>query len=164
MLSLKEKLQTLESHVQNEDQRLDASMKSLEIYTNQEIQALQKTIIKRFKIIEDYWSWWTGKEGTGQDSRLPVAVRDDLPKVLAFYPIIYSDKASSSKGPKRSIKGRRIPMRMNDLKEIKQADVTYRLQSAFFREMIKTWSSSINVTWLDSVSFSSPGLWTSINV
>ena len=52
VLSLMEKLQTLESHVQNEDQRLGASMKSLEIYTGQEIQALQKTIIKRFEIIE----------------------------------------------------------------------------------------------------------------
>ena len=47
MLSLKEKLQALESHVQNEDQRQGASMKSLEIYTGQEIQALQKTIIKK---------------------------------------------------------------------------------------------------------------------
>ena len=45
MLSLKENIQTLESQVQNEDQRLDASMKSLEIYTYQEIQALQKTMI-----------------------------------------------------------------------------------------------------------------------
>ena len=39
MLSLKEKIQTLESQVQNEDQRLGASIKSLEIYTGQEIQA-----------------------------------------------------------------------------------------------------------------------------
>ena len=53
MLSLKEKLQTLESHVQNEDQRLCASLKSLEIYTGWEIQALQKTIAKRFEIIEE---------------------------------------------------------------------------------------------------------------
>ena len=51
MLSLKEKLQALESHVQNEDQRLGASMKSLESYPGQEIQALQKTIIKRFEIM-----------------------------------------------------------------------------------------------------------------
>ena len=53
MLSLKEKLQTLESHVQNEDQRLGASVKSLEIYTGQEIRALQKTVVKRFKAIEE---------------------------------------------------------------------------------------------------------------
>ena len=42
MLSLKEKLNTLESHVQNEDQGLGASMKSLNKYTGQEIQILQK--------------------------------------------------------------------------------------------------------------------------
>ena len=33
MLSLKEKLQTLESYVKNEEQKLCFSMKSLEIYT-----------------------------------------------------------------------------------------------------------------------------------
>ena len=56
-ISLKEKLQSLESHVQNASQRLGASKKSLEIYTGQKIQALQKTMIKRFEIIEkNYWS------------------------------------------------------------------------------------------------------------
>ena len=53
MLSLKEKLQTLESHVQNENQRLCASIKLPEIYTCQEIQALQKTIITRFEMMEE---------------------------------------------------------------------------------------------------------------
>ena len=53
MLSLKEKLQTLESHVQNEDQRLGTSVKSLEIYTGQETQSSQKTVVKRFEMIEE---------------------------------------------------------------------------------------------------------------
>ena len=53
MLSLKEKLYSFESHVQNEEQMLDGSMKSLEIYTGQEIQALPKTIVKRFEKIEE---------------------------------------------------------------------------------------------------------------
>ena len=39
-----EKFNTLELHVQNEDQKLFDSMKSLEIFTGQEIQALQKTV------------------------------------------------------------------------------------------------------------------------
>ena len=42
MLSLKKKLHTMESHVQNEDQRLSASMRSLVISTGPEIQALKK--------------------------------------------------------------------------------------------------------------------------
>ena len=44
---------------------------------------------------------------------------------------------------------------MNDLKEIKQVVVTYGLHSAYVREMIKTWASSIKVTphaWLQLVS------------
>ena len=139
VLSLKEKLHTLESHVQNEDQRLGASMKSLEIYTGQEIQALQKTVVKRFETIEEIiGADEHGKKAQRQDSTLPVAVRDDLPRVLASYPVIYSDKASSSKGPKGSKEGRWIPIGMNDLKEIKQAVVTYGLHSTFLREMVKT--------------------------
>ena len=85
---------------------------------------------------------------------MPEAVRDDLPRVLASYPVIYSNKASSSKGPKGSKEGRWIPKEMNDLKEIKQVVVIYSLHSTFAREMIKTWSSSITAI---PVSFGSPG-------
>ena len=44
---------------------------------------------------------------------------------------------------------------MKDLKEINQAIVTYGLHSAFVREMIKTWASSIKAMphdWLKLVS------------
>ena len=34
------------------DQRLNDSMKALELYAGQEIQALQKTVVKRFEMIE----------------------------------------------------------------------------------------------------------------
>ena len=94
-------------------------MKSLEIYTGQEIQTLQKTVVKRFKMIEGIiGANEQGKKAQGQDSTSPVAVRDDLPRVLASYPVIYSDKAPSSKCPKGSKEGRWIPIGMNDLKEI----------------------------------------------
>ena len=36
--------------MQNEDQSLGTSMKSLEIYTGQKIQTLKDTILKRFEI------------------------------------------------------------------------------------------------------------------
>ena len=49
VLSLKEKLHILESHVQNEDQRLGTLMKSLEMHTGQEIQDLQKISVNRFE-------------------------------------------------------------------------------------------------------------------
>ena len=39
--------------MQNENQKLIDLMKSLEIFTDQEIQALQKTVIKRFGSIEE---------------------------------------------------------------------------------------------------------------
>ena len=43
----------MESHVQNEGQRLGASLKSLGIYIGQEILALQKAVVKRFESIEE---------------------------------------------------------------------------------------------------------------
>ena len=82
MLSLKKKLQTLESHVQNEDQRLGASMKSLEIYNGQKILALQKTVVKRFEMTEKIIEAdEQGKKVQGQDLTSLVAVRDGLPLV-----------------------------------------------------------------------------------
>ena len=52
-LSLMEEFPTLESYVQNEDQRLHELMKLLEIFTGQEIRALRKTVVKRFEMIEE---------------------------------------------------------------------------------------------------------------
>ena len=121
-------------------------MKSLEIYTDQEIQALQKTVVKRFEMIKEIiGAHEQGKKAQGQDLTLPVAVRDDLLRVLASYHVIYSDKASSSKCPKGSKESRWIPIGMNDLKKIKQAVKIYGFHSAFVREMIKTWPFSIKV-------------------
>ena len=97
------------------------------------------TIVKRSETIEEIiGADEQGKKLKGQDSSLPVAVRDNLPRVLASYPVIYSDKASSSKDPKEYKEGRWIPIGMNDLKVIKQVVITYGLHSTFVREMIKT--------------------------
>ena len=52
-MSLMEKFNVLESHVQNETQKLFDLMKSLEIFTGQEIRDLQKTAIKRFELTEE---------------------------------------------------------------------------------------------------------------
>ena len=70
-------------------------MKSLVIYTGQEIQALQKTVIKRFEIIEEIiGADKHGKKAQGQVAISPVAVRTGLLMVLESYPVSYSDKVS----------------------------------------------------------------------
>ena len=79
-----------------------------------------------------------GKKVQRQDLTLPIPVRNDLPGVLDSYPVIYSEKASSSKCPKEFKEGRWIPIGMNDLKEIKQAVLSYDLHSTFVTEMVKT--------------------------
>ena len=72
-----------------------------------------------------------------------MAVRTGSPRVLASYPVIYSDKASTSKGSKGAKKGRWTPIGMNDLKEIEQAKVNYGLHSVFVKEMIRTWDANV---------------------
>ena len=75
--------------------------------------------------------------------------------VLASYPVITSEKASSSKCPKGFKKCRWKPIGMKDLKEIKQAVVSYDICSPFVREMVKIWASWNNATphdWLWFVS------------
>ena len=62
-------------------------MKTLEIFTGQEIQNLQKTAIKRFESIEELVR--TDKQGEevwAKDLALPVPlrVRDDLSRVFAI--------------------------------------------------------------------------------
>ena len=97
------------------------------------------------------------KKAPRQDATSPVAVRTGSPRVLASYPVIYSDKASTSKGSKGAKEGRWMPIGLNDLKEIKQAAVTYDLHSTFVKEMIKTWASNVRATTIIFLSVSSSG-------
>ena len=63
----------MESHVQNDNQKLIDLMKSLEIYTGQESQALQKIVIKRFESIEELVRTdKQGKEVQANNLELPV--------------------------------------------------------------------------------------------
>ena len=47
-----------------------------------------------------------GRKEQGQDATSPVAVRTGLPRALASYSELYSDKASGSKGQRGSKEGR----------------------------------------------------------
>ena len=73
----------------------------------------------------------------------PLAVRTGLPRILATYPVIYSDKVSASKDSKGAKEGRWTLVGMNVLKEIKHAIITYGLQPTFVKEMIRTWASNV---------------------
>ena len=73
----------------------------------------------------------------------PLAVRTGLPRILATYPVIYSDKVSASKDSKGAKEGRWMLVGMNVLKEIKHAIITYGLQPTFVKEMIRTWASNV---------------------
>ena len=111
-------------------------MKALELYTDQEIQALQKTILKRFEMIEEtIGADEQGVKVQGQDLALlaHVRVRDDLPSILVTYPVISSDKPSSTKYPKGFKECKYQPIGINDGKEIKQAIVCYDFHSPFVR-------------------------------
>ena len=74
-------------------------MKSLEIFTGQKIQALQKTVVKRFELIEvSIRTDKKGEEVKAKDlaSSVPLRVRDDLSRVLVTYPVITSDKPTNT--------------------------------------------------------------------
>ena len=92
------------------------------------------------------------KKAQGQDPMPPPAVRTGLPRILMTYPVIYSDKGSTSKGSKGVKEARWTPIAMNDLKEIKQAVVNYDLHSAFVKEMIRNWASNDRATPMISLS------------
>ena len=67
--------------MQNEDQKLFDLVKSLEIFMGQEIQALQKTVIKRFELSEE--SIRTNKQG--EEIPVPPRVSDDLPRLTKSF-------------------------------------------------------------------------------
>lgn len=92
-----------------------------------------------------------GQKAQEQDLASLVCVRlqDDFPSVLAAYPVISFEKPS---GTKYSRSSKNI---YGNLKEIKQAIVSYDPHSPFVREMVKTWASNNKTTshdWLQLIS------------
>ena len=144
ILSLKGNIKTLESQLQNGNQKINTIGKLLETFAGQDIQALYETMIKRFEMIEEIiGADELGEKTQGQDTMPPRAVRTGLPRVLATYPVIYSDKRPTSKGSKGAKEGRWMPIGLNDLKEIKHTVITYGLHATFVKEMIRTWDSNV---------------------
>ena len=89
-----------------------------------------------------------GEKVQGQDLASSVCARvlDDLPRILAAYLVISSEKPSGTKYPKVVKEYTWQPIGMSDLEEIKQAIISYGLNSPFVREMVKMWVSSNKVT------------------
>ena len=96
-----------------------------------------------------------GEKVQGQYITIYVRVRDDLFKSLARYPAVSPDKPSNTKYTKGFKGCKWQPISMNDLKESKQAIVSYTLPSSFVREMVKMWTSSkkaVPQNWIQLVS------------
>ena len=118
------------SHLQNEDQKLFDLMKSLEIFTGQEIQVSQKAMAKRFKITEE--SIRSDKQGEAVQAKdlasaVPLRVRGYLPRVLVNYSIIASEKPENTQYPNGYKECKWKPIGKKDREEIKQAIVSYGL-------------------------------------
>ena len=139
---MKGNITTLESQVQDGDQKINTIGRSLEIFAGQEIQTLAAIMIKRFEMIEEIiGADEQGDKTQGQDTLSPLAVRTGLHRILLTYPVIYSDKVSISKGSKGAKEAKWTQVGMNDLMEIKQGVINYGLHSTFVKEMIRTWAS-----------------------
>ena len=133
MVSLTDKLHALE-----------LLMKALEHNTGQEIQDLQKAMVSRFTKIEEIID---SDEQELKVERQPSPQKTlSLHRVIPAFPVITSEKITGSKNPKVIKEHTWEPIRMNDLKEFKQAIVNYGLHSSFVREMLKSWALSNRAT------------------
>ncbi|XP_049981722.1 uncharacterized protein [Alexandromys fortis] len=150
-LSLMDKLHTLES-----------SMKALEHNSGQEIQTLQKAMVNRIEKIEEFLNS-DEEEQTVERQILTTSVgkslRDNfhksLPTALPAFPVITTEKVIGSRNPRVIKEDTWEHVRMNDLKEIKQAVMTFGMHSSFVKEMLKSWASTSRATPLDWLQLSS---------
>ena len=90
ILSLMDRLHTLES-----------SVKALEHNTGQEIQTLQKTMVKRFEKTEEIINSDEQEQKVERQNLTPsVSKTFGFRRILAAYPVITSEKITGSKNPK----------------------------------------------------------------
>ena len=96
------------------------------------IQALQKTVIKRFESIEELVRTdKQGEEVLAKDLALlvPLRVRDDLSRVRASNSIVNSDKPANTQYPNGYKECKWKPIGIKDLKEIKHTIVYYSMHA-----------------------------------
>ena len=58
---------------------------------------------------------------------------------LATYPVTTSEKAANTQYPKGYTEFKWGPKHLKDLKNIKQAVVSYGMHLSYMRELVKTW-------------------------
>ncbi|KAK7806240.1 hypothetical protein U0070_008903 [Myodes glareolus] len=159
MVSLTDKLHTLELSMKailskeemvslmDKHHALELLMKALQHNTGQEIQDLQKAMVIRFNKIEEIID--SDEQEQKVERQHSPQKTLSLHRVLPAFPVITSEKITGSKNPKVIEEHTWEPIRMNDLKEFKQAIVNYGLHSSFGREMLKSWALSIKATHQD---------------
>ena len=123
---------------------LESLMKALEHNTGQEIQDLQKAMVSRFNKIEEIID--SDEQEQKVERQHSPQKTLSLHRVIPAFPVITSEKITGSKNPKVVKEHTWEPIRMNDLKEFKQAIVNYGLHSSFVREMLKSWALSSRAT------------------
>ena len=123
---------------------LESLMKALEHNTGQEIQDLQKAMVSGFNKIEEIID--SDEQEQKVERQHSPQKTLSLHRVIPAFPVITSEKITGSKNPKVIKEHTWEPIRMNDLKEFKQAIVNYGLHSSFVREMLKSWALSNRAT------------------
>ena len=147
ILSLMDKLHTLES-----------SMKALEHNSGQEIQALQKAMVNRFKKIEEILNSDEEEQKIERQILTPSGsktLQDNFHKALPAFPVITAEKVTGSRNPRVIKEHTWEPIYMNDLKEIKQTVINFGRHSSFVKEIRKTWSISnkaMAYNWIQLIS------------
>ncbi|XP_049981111.1 endogenous retrovirus group K member 5 Gag polyprotein-like [Alexandromys fortis] len=146
-LSLTDKLHTLES-----------SMRALEHNSGQEIQTLQKAMVNRIEKIEEFLNSDSDEEEQTVERKILTtsvgkSLRDNFHKSLSTplpaFPVITTEKVIGSKNPRILKEDTWEPVRINDLKEIKQAVTAFGMHSSFVKEMLKSWAIMSRPTPLD---------------
>ena len=132
LLSIMDELYTLES-----------SMKALEHNSVQEIQALQKAMVNIFEKIEEILNSDEQEHTVERQILTPSGSKtlpDNFHKTLPAFPVITAEKVTGSRNPRVIKEHTWEPIRVNDLKEIKQALINFGLHSSFVKEILNIMS------------------------
>lgn len=131
-------------------------MKSLEVYTIQEIQTPRETMVNRLQAKENFEmdtpeaEVQTIEDESDLTLPVPFRVRDDLPKVIMPSPMVYlvtvTEKPATKKHPKGFVECHLEPIHMKSLKGIKKAVVSYGIPSPYVKKLVESWATRYRVT------------------
>ncbi|KAL6061183.1 hypothetical protein STEG23_011259, partial [Scotinomys teguina] len=140
-LSLTDKIRSLESCVSEEHNRWYDSMKNLESQAREEVHSLEQTLCACLQALEETLCKHEKEPNKQKGKTIKVVISPNGSNPMA-YPVIIHERPADDTHAEPYVTHTLQPISIRDIKNMKEAIVTYGIYSTYVKQMLNSWSTS----------------------